>query len=33
MRLKARGDYTECDVYVFCFRLGRRLDPSAVRRR
>jgi integrase len=32
-RLKARGDYTERDDYIFCSRLGRRLDPSAVRRR
>ncbi len=32
-RLQARGDYTSRDDYVFCSRLGRRLDPSAVRRR
>jgi len=32
-RLRARGDYTERDDYIFCSRLGRRLDPSAVRRR
>jgi integrase len=32
-RLAARGDYTERDDYVFCSRLGRRLDRSAVRRR
>ena len=32
-RLRARGDYTSRDDYVFCSRLGRRLDPSAVRRR
>ena len=32
-RLRARGDYTTRDDYVFCSRLGRRLDPSAVRRR
>lgn len=33
MRLRAREDYTERDDYVFCSRLGRRLDSSAVRRR
>ena len=32
-RLAARGDYTGRDDYVFCSRLGRRLDRSAVRRR
>jgi integrase len=32
-RLADRGDYTERDDYVFCSRLGRRLDRSAVRRR
>jgi integrase len=32
-RLLARGDYTSRDDYIFCSRLGRRLDPSAVRRR
>ncbi len=32
-RLRARGDYTSREDYVFCSRLGRRLDPSAVRRR
>ena len=32
-RLADRGDYTGRDDYVFCSRLGRRLDPSAVRRR
>lgn len=32
-RLQARGDYTSRADYVFCSRLGRRLDPSAVRRR
>jgi integrase len=32
-RLAARGDYTRRDDYVFCSRLGRRLDRSAVRRR
>lgn len=32
-RLQPRGDYTSRDDYVFCSRLGRRLDPSAVRRR
>jgi integrase len=32
-RLADRGDYTSRDDYVFCSRLGRRLDPSAVRRR
>ena len=32
-RLSAREHYTQRDDYVFCSRLGRRLDPSAVRRR
>jgi len=32
-RLRAREHYTQRDDYVFCSRLGRRLDPSAVRRR
>jgi integrase len=32
-RLQARGDYTGREDYVFCSRLGRRLDPSAIRRR
>ena len=32
-RLRARGDYVSRGDYVFCSRLGRRLDPSAVRRR
>jgi integrase len=32
-RLLARGDYTQRNDYVFCSRLGRRLDASAVRRR
>jgi integrase len=32
-RLQARGDYTSREDYVFCSRLGRRLDPSAVRKR
>lgn len=32
-RLQARGDYTGRDDYVFCSRLGRRLNPSAIRRR
>jgi integrase len=32
-RLQARGDYTTRQDYVFCSRLGRRLDASAVRRR
>jgi integrase len=32
-RLQAREDYTKRDDYIFCSRLGRRLDPSAVRRR
>jgi site-specific recombinase XerD len=32
-RLAARGDYTSREDYIFCSRLGRRLDPSAVRRR
>ena len=33
MRLRAREDYTGRDDYIFCSRLGRRLDPSAIRRR
>ena len=33
MRLAERGDYTEPADYVFRNRLGRRLDPSAIRRR
>ena len=32
-RLSQRGDFTSCDDYVFCNRLGRRLDGSALRRR
>jgi integrase len=32
-RLADRGDYTARNDYVFCSRLGRRLDGSAVRRR
>jgi integrase len=32
-RLRTRLHYTQRDDYVFCSRLGRRLDPSAVRRR
>jgi integrase len=32
-RLSQRGDFTNADDYVFCNRLGRRLDGSAVRRR
>jgi integrase len=32
-RMQARIDYTAREDYVFCSRLGRRLDPSAVRRR
>jgi integrase len=32
-RLAERGDFTGPDDYVFCNRLGRRLDPSAIRRR
>lgn len=32
-RLKAREDYTGREDYIFCSRLGRRLDPSAIRRR
>jgi integrase len=32
-RLADRGDYTRRDDYVFCSRLGRRLDRSALRRR
>ena len=32
-RIAARGDYTGREDYVFCSRLGRRLDRSAVRRR
>lgn len=30
--LRACGDYTSREDYVFCSRLGRRLDPTAVRR-
>ncbi|MGI8800827.1 MAG: tyrosine-type recombinase/integrase [Solirubrobacteraceae bacterium] len=32
-RLRAPEHYTQRDDYVFCSRLGGRLDPSAVRRR
>lgn len=32
-RVAGRGDFTGRDDYVFCNRLGRRLDPSAIRRR
>ena len=32
-RLADRADYTRRDDYVFCSRLGRRVDRSAVRRR
>jgi len=32
-RLSRRPDYTGPDEYVFCNRFGRRLDPSALRRR
>jgi integrase len=32
-RLGARDDFTDPDDYVLCNRLGRRLDPSAFRRR
>ncbi len=32
-RLRRRGDFTGPDDYVFASRLGRRLDPSALRRR
>jgi integrase len=32
-RLSRRGEFTGPDDYVFCSRLGRRLDPSALRRR
>lgn len=32
-RLGEREDFTDPDDYVFCNRLGRRLDPSAIRRR
>ena len=32
-RLGGRVDFTGRDEYVFCSRLGRRLDPSAIRRR
>lgn len=32
-RLRARGHYIARDDYVFCSRLGRRLNPSAIRRR
>ena len=31
--LSQRGEFTGADDYVFCSRLGRRLDPSAMRRR
>ncbi len=32
-RISQRGEFTGADDYVFCSRLGRRLDPSAMRRR
>jgi integrase len=32
-RVSQRGDFTSADEYVFCNRLGRRLDGSALRRR
>ncbi len=32
-RLSQRGEFTGLDEYVFASRLGRRLDPSALRRR
>lgn len=32
-RLASRGDFTGREDYIFCGRLGRRLDPSAIRRR
>ena len=32
-RLRQRGEFTGSDDYVFANRLGRRLDPSALRRR
>lgn len=32
-RLGQRGEFVDPDDYVFCSRLGRRLDPSAIRRR
>lgn len=32
-RVLAREDFTSADDYVFCNRFGRRLDPSALRRR
>jgi integrase len=32
-RIAQRGDFTDPDDYVFCNRLGRRLDASAIRRR
>jgi integrase len=32
-RLADRGEFTGSDDYVLCNRLGRRLDPSALRRR
>jgi integrase len=32
-RLSRRGEFTGPDDYVFCSRLGRRLDPSALRHR
>ena len=32
-RLAGRGDFTGREDYVFCNRLGQRLDPPAIRRR
>jgi integrase len=32
-RLRVRGDFTDREDYVFCNRLGQRLDDSAIRRR
>ena len=32
-RLADRNEFTEPDDYVLCNRLGRRIDPSALRRR
>jgi integrase len=32
-RLRARGDFTQRDDYVFCGRVGGRLDASALRKR
>lgn len=32
-RLSQRDEFTKADDYVFCSRLGRRMNPSAIRRR